>query len=89
MWGFFSGYAKLIISLLQDVQKNDQRLTMLQLVDKIKSKLKEVGGSIIFSISTMDGQIKADAGVQHCRALLFFLDDEMTLLLANFIVEYG
>ncbi|XP_024030043.1 mediator of RNA polymerase II transcription subunit 34 isoform X1 [Morus notabilis] len=38
-----SCYAKLIISLLQDVQENDQRLTMLQLVDKIKSKHKEVG----------------------------------------------
>lgn len=46
MWGFFAGYAKLIISLLQDVQENDQRLTMLQLVDKIKTKHKEVGGSV-------------------------------------------
>ncbi|EXC23823.1 ATP-dependent DNA helicase Q-like 2 [Morus notabilis] len=40
---FVHCYAKLIISLLQDVQENDQRLTMLQLVDKIKSKHKEVG----------------------------------------------
>lgn len=39
----FTGHAKVIISLLQDVQENDQRLTVLQLVDKIKIKHKELG----------------------------------------------
>lgn len=38
-----TGHAKVIISLLQDVQENDQRLTVLQLVDKIKIKHKELG----------------------------------------------
>lgn len=32
-----------MVTLLQDVQENDQRLTVLQLVDKIKIKHKEVG----------------------------------------------
>ncbi|GAB4857919.1 Werner syndrome ATP-dependent helicase [Ancistrocladus abbreviatus] len=35
--------AKAMISLLQDMQENDQRLTMLQLVDKMKVKHKEIG----------------------------------------------
>lgn len=38
-----AGHAKLMVTLLQDVQENDQRLTVLQLVDKIKIKHKEVG----------------------------------------------
>ncbi|PON51591.1 DNA helicase, ATP-dependent [Parasponia andersonii] len=38
-----SRHAKLMVSLLQDTQENDQRLTMLQLVDKMKTKHKEVG----------------------------------------------
>lgn len=32
-----------MLTLLQAVQENDQRLTVLQLVDKIKIKHKEVG----------------------------------------------
>ncbi|KAL5550444.1 hypothetical protein UlMin_000620 [Ulmus minor] len=35
-------HAKLIVSLLQDVQDNDQRMTMLQLIDKTKTKHKEL-----------------------------------------------
>lgn len=38
-----SRHAKLIVSLLQDMHENDQRLTMLQLVDKMKVKHKELG----------------------------------------------
>ncbi|XP_070671390.1 ATP-dependent DNA helicase Q-like 2 isoform X4 [Malus domestica] len=41
-----SRHAKVIISLLQDVQENDQRLTVLQLVDKIKIKHKELGSEL-------------------------------------------
>lgn len=37
-----SSHAKLMVSLLQDMQENDQRLTMLQLVDKMKLKQKEL-----------------------------------------------
>ncbi|XP_078440409.1 RECQ helicase L2 isoform X2 [Wolffia australiana] len=35
--------AKLVISLLQEIQQNDLRITILQLVDKVKAKLKEHG----------------------------------------------
>ncbi|XP_057965896.1 ATP-dependent DNA helicase Q-like 2 isoform X2 [Malania oleifera] len=38
-----SGQAKVIVSFLQEYQENDQRLTMLQLVDKLKVKYKESG----------------------------------------------
>uniref|UniRef100_A0A5B6YTR0 ATP-dependent DNA helicase n=2 Tax=Davidia involucrata TaxID=16924 RepID=A0A5B6YTR0_DAVIN len=38
-----SGCAKFMVSLLQDMQENDQRATMLQLVDKMKIKHKDVG----------------------------------------------
>ncbi|CAN6547058.1 unnamed protein product [Malus baccata var. baccata] len=41
-----SRHAKVIISFLQDVQENDQRLTVLQLVDKIKIKHKELGSEL-------------------------------------------
>lgn len=41
-----SRHAKLMVTLLQDVQENDQRLTVLQLVDKIKIKHKEVGSEL-------------------------------------------
>ncbi|KAF2308872.1 hypothetical protein GH714_022416 [Hevea brasiliensis] len=41
-----SGHAKIMVSLLQDMQENDQRLTMLQLVDKIKNKHKEIGAEL-------------------------------------------
>ncbi|XP_020535895.1 ATP-dependent DNA helicase Q-like 2 isoform X2 [Jatropha curcas] len=41
-----SGYAKIMVSLVQDVQENDQRLTMLQLVDKMKNKHKETGADL-------------------------------------------
>lgn len=39
----FSGHAKSLLSVVHDVQENDQRLTMLQLVDKMKVKNKGVG----------------------------------------------
>ncbi|KAJ7003769.1 hypothetical protein NC653_008849 [Populus alba x Populus x berolinensis] len=39
------GHAKVMVSLLQDTQEKDQRLTMLQLVDKMKNK-KELGSGI-------------------------------------------
>ncbi|XP_047342370.1 ATP-dependent DNA helicase Q-like 2 [Impatiens glandulifera] len=35
-----SGYVKVIINLLQEIQESDQRITMLQLVDKMKIKQK-------------------------------------------------
>ncbi|KAL5793071.1 hypothetical protein ACOSP7_001665 [Xanthoceras sorbifolium] len=38
--------AKFVVSLLQDMQENDQRLTMLQLVDKLKNKQKELGADL-------------------------------------------
>lgn len=38
-----SGHAKAIVSLLQEIQEKDQRATMLQLVDKLKVKNKELG----------------------------------------------
>lgn len=38
-----SCFAKAIISLLRDVLENDQRMTLLQLVDKMKNKHKELG----------------------------------------------
>ncbi|KAG8375278.1 hypothetical protein BUALT_Bualt10G0083800 [Buddleja alternifolia] len=39
-----SGHAKFIVSLLQEMQENDQRVTMLQLVDKMKiKKNKDLG----------------------------------------------
>ena len=41
--GCFAGHAKLMVSLLQGLQENDQRITMLQLVDKMKIKQKELG----------------------------------------------
>ncbi|KAL3818387.1 hypothetical protein ACJIZ3_004292 [Penstemon smallii] len=40
-----SGHAKIIVSLLQEVQEHDQRLTMLQLVDKMKTKKKELSSA--------------------------------------------
>ncbi|XP_024040235.1 mediator of RNA polymerase II transcription subunit 34 isoform X2 [Citrus clementina] len=41
-----NGHAQCIISLLQDIQDNNQRLTMLQLVDKMKIKLKEIDSDL-------------------------------------------
>ncbi|KAK7407033.1 hypothetical protein VNO78_08673 [Psophocarpus tetragonolobus] len=41
-----SGHAKLMVSFLQDMQTNDQRSTMLQLVDKMKVKQKELGSEL-------------------------------------------
>ncbi|XP_052209563.1 ATP-dependent DNA helicase Q-like 2 isoform X2 [Diospyros lotus] len=41
-----SGHAKVMISLLQDLQDNGQRITMLQLVDKMKVKHKDEGAEI-------------------------------------------
>lgn len=40
----WSDQAKLIVSLLRDMQEIDQRTTMLQLVDKVKVKLKNDKG---------------------------------------------
>lgn len=37
------GTAKLMVSLLQEMQANDHRVTMLQLVDKLKVKHKTTG----------------------------------------------
>lgn len=42
----FLGHAKVMVSLLQDIQENDQRVTMLQLVDKMKVKNKGSGNSL-------------------------------------------
>jgi ATP-dependent DNA helicase Q1 len=39
----FAGHAKLLVSLLQDIQASDKRSTMLQLVEKMKTKQKEIG----------------------------------------------
>ncbi|XP_027914837.1 mediator of RNA polymerase II transcription subunit 34 isoform X1 [Vigna unguiculata] len=41
-----SDYAKLMVSLLQNMHANDQRSTMLQLVDKMKIKQKELGSEL-------------------------------------------
>ncbi|XP_015891701.3 ATP-dependent DNA helicase Q-like 2 isoform X1 [Ziziphus jujuba] len=41
-----SSHAKVIVSLLQDIRENDQRLTMLQLIDKLKTKHKELGSNL-------------------------------------------
>ncbi|XP_038979711.1 ATP-dependent DNA helicase Q-like 2 isoform X4 [Phoenix dactylifera] len=38
-------HAKVIVSLLRDMQDNEQRATMLQLVDRLKVKMKKLGGS--------------------------------------------
>ncbi|XP_074588165.1 ATP-dependent DNA helicase Q-like 2 isoform X3 [Curcuma longa] len=40
-----SNHAKLIISLLHEMQENDQRATMLQLVERFKVKIRELGTS--------------------------------------------
>ncbi|EEF42467.1 ATP-dependent DNA helicase Q-like 2 [Ricinus communis] len=41
-----TSHAKTMVSLLQDMHDNDQRLTMLQLVDKVKNKHKELGADL-------------------------------------------
>lgn len=46
----FAGHAKLMVSLLQDIQASDQRSTMLQLVEKMKTKQKEIGWSVLLSV---------------------------------------
>jgi ATP-dependent DNA helicase Q1 len=38
-----SDHTKIIISLLQEMQQNDQRATLLQLLDKFKTKWKHLG----------------------------------------------
>ncbi|XP_042469188.1 ATP-dependent DNA helicase Q-like 2 isoform X1 [Zingiber officinale] len=40
-----SNHAKLIVSLLHELQENDQRATMLQLVERFKVKIRELGTS--------------------------------------------
>ncbi|OVA18414.1 Helicase [Macleaya cordata] len=39
-------HAKVMVSLLREIQENDQRATMLQLVDKVKVKHKELGSDL-------------------------------------------
>lgn len=39
-----------MVSLLQDIQENEQRVTMLQLVDKMKVKNKGSGNSLAWLI---------------------------------------
>ncbi|KAM4073343.1 hypothetical protein ACB094_10G011300 [Castanea mollissima] len=39
-------HAQLMVSLLQEMQENDQRMTMLQLIDKMKIKHKELGSEL-------------------------------------------
>ncbi|KAK6782743.1 hypothetical protein RDI58_020539 [Solanum bulbocastanum] len=41
-----SSHAKLIVSILKDIQENDQRVTMLQLVEKLKVKQKNLGPNL-------------------------------------------
>ncbi|CAN1139293.1 ATP-dependent DNA helicase Q-like 2 [Linum perenne] len=41
-----SNYAVAIVSLLKNVMENDQKLTMLQLIDKMKTKHKELGSTL-------------------------------------------
>lgn len=45
-----AGHARLMVSLLQDIQASDQRSTMLQLVEKMKTKQKEIGWSVLSSV---------------------------------------
>jgi len=47
MGKLFAGHAKLMVSLLQDIQASDQRSTMLQLVEKMKTKQKEIGWFVL------------------------------------------
>jgi hypothetical protein len=39
----FSDEAVIIVSLLQQIKEIDQKATILQLVDRFKSKIKELG----------------------------------------------
>ena len=44
-----------MVSLLQDMQENDQRMKILQLIDKMKIKHKELGWFYAFnSLSTVE-----------------------------------
>ncbi|CAI0441951.1 unnamed protein product [Linum tenue] len=54
-------YAVAIVSLLKDVLENDQRLTMLQLVDKMKSKHKQLGKKAV-KIETCNKEKSKTAG---------------------------
>lgn len=47
LYTLFAGHAKLMVSLLQDIQASDQRSTMLQLVEKMKTKQKEIGWFVL------------------------------------------
>ncbi|CAN6461380.1 unnamed protein product [Victoria cruziana] len=40
-----TSYVKVLVSLLQEMHENDQRVTMLQLAEKLKLKLRGSGGS--------------------------------------------
>ncbi|KAI0488427.1 hypothetical protein KFK09_028258 [Dendrobium nobile] len=40
-----TGHAKALVHLLRDMHEHEQRATMLQLVDKLKVKMKELGAS--------------------------------------------
>lgn len=41
-----SRHAELMVSSVRDMQENEQRVTMLQLVDKLKNKQKELGSEL-------------------------------------------
>ena len=75
MFAFFPGHAKLMVSLLQDVQDNDQRMTMLQLIDKMKTKHKELGGLLAwFTLNGLD-----EKRTVHSLAFLLLFDDKSHL----------
>ncbi|KAL0393820.1 UNVERIFIED_CONTAM: ATP-dependent DNA helicase Q-like 2 [Sesamum latifolium] len=52
-----SGHAKLIVSMLQEMQENDQRVTILQLVDKMKIRNKGLGVRVIY---VLDPELKKE-----------------------------
>ncbi|KAJ9537359.1 hypothetical protein OSB04_030092 [Centaurea solstitialis] len=53
-----SGHARAVVSLLQEIQEKDQRATMLQLVDKMKVKNKEVDMHKMILVYTIDLNLK-------------------------------
>ena len=60
-----------MVSLLQDVQENDQRMTMLQLIDKMKVKHKELGWFYAFnSLSTLLNMNKLDIMYKQSKATI-------------------
>ena len=60
-----------MVSLLQDMQESDQRMTMLQLIDKMKIKHKELGWFYAFnSLSTLLNMNKLDIMYKQSRATI-------------------